>query len=101
MVLRTLPTKRRSPSHFSQWEGEAVAGSPWTRQQLKTLAEDRPGRKDFEGHPVKLQPEQTRIDEPPPPPFYITCPVLARGKGGTRVLIVTPAGFKAWVNANG
>ena len=100
-MLRTLPPRRAAPSKVNMWAGEAVEGSPWTRQQLKTLEEERPGRTRFDTHRVKLQPEPISLQDPLPAPIYVNCPVISRRRDGTRVLIVTPAGFKAWVNANG
>lgn len=100
MTLRTLPAGRRAPSRVNMWEGDPVEGSPWTRQQLKTCATQAPARAPYDTHKVKLQPEPTSLQASLPDPVYVDCPIIARRKDGTRVKIVTPNGFTAWVTAN-
>lgn len=101
MTLRTLPTARVAPSNISPWEGTPVNGSPWTQQQLQVLATDRGGRTDFPSRPVKLQMPAPTLSSPPPEPYFVDCPIIARTRSGKRVLIVTPRGHKIWVNADG
>jgi hypothetical protein len=97
--MRVLPTARVAPSKVNIWEGTPVEGSPWTVEQLRVLAEERPDRKDFDSYPVELKYEQTSIWEPPPPPVMIYCPIIARTSNEKRVKIVTPRGIMKWVPA--
>ena len=97
--MRVLPAARVAPSKINIWEGTPVEGSPWTVEQLRVLAQERPDRKDFDAYPVELKFEQTEIWAAPPPTVTIQCPIIARTSNEKRVKIITPRGFLKWVPA--
>lgn len=88
-----------TPSNISPWEGTPVEGSRYTAQQLRAMKAERPGWTAFTDRPVTLHAEATSLWEPPPAPIVAPCPIIAWTKDRTRVLIITPAGFKQWINA--
>lgn len=98
-MLRTLPTGRITPSRPNLWQGTAVAGSPFTYEQLRTMARERPNLKSYETHRVKIQPPFRNLMGPPPDPIFIACPVITRTRDRKRVLVATPSGLKEWFDA--
>jgi hypothetical protein len=103
MVLRTLPAGRITPSKPNFWGGRGtpVEGSPFTYEQLQTMARERPSLTTFERFRHKIQPAHKSLMGPPPDPIFIVCPVICRSRDRTRVLVVTPSGYKEWVDDNG
>ena len=87
-----------TPSITSAWEGTPVEGSPYTRQQLHVMKQERPHWTRFDNHPVTLtaRPQQP-WDEPEQ--IVVLCPIIARTKDRKRVLIIAPGGDKKWMDA--
>lgn len=91
------------------WRGTPAPGSRWTQEQLRVMHQDleraRAGAgrfaaatiallrrpEDVAGHRVAINLGRAGAG--------IECPLLARSKDGTRLLIITPAGEKQWIDA--
>jgi hypothetical protein len=95
-----LMLERITPSKISAWQGTPVEGSPFTVQQHRVMAAERPGWKTFADLPVKLSSQPHSLYDPAPPPVIARCPIIAWTKDRTRVLIIAPAGDKKWMDAD-
>jgi hypothetical protein len=87
-----------APSTISAWEGTPVEGSPYTRQQLHVMKQERPNWTRFSDRPVTLSAARRNAWEAPEQ-VVVLCPIIAWTKDRARVLIIAPAGDKIWTTA--
>jgi hypothetical protein len=97
-ITDMMPLRKITPSNISPWEGTPVEGSRYTAEQLRMMKAERPDWTRFTDRPVTLRGEPTSRWEPPVT-IVAPCPIIAWTKNRTRVLIITPAGFKQWADA--
>lgn len=90
--------RKITPSKISAWEGTPVEGSPYTRQQLRVMKQERPNWTRFSDRPVTLSSPARNAWEPPEQ-IVVMCPIIAWTKDRARVLIIAPAGDKIWIAA--
>lgn len=103
MFVTILPesggiVRKITPSKISAWEGTPVEGSPYTRQQLHVMKQERPNWTRFSDRRVTLS-AQPRHAWEPPEQIVVICPIIAWTKDRARVLIIAPAGDKIWMTA--
>lgn len=91
--------RKITPSNISPWEGTPVEGSRYTAEQVRVMKAERSQWTSFTDRPVTLHAARTGLWEPDPRPIVAPCPIIAWTKNRTRVLIITPAGFKQWIDA--
>lgn len=88
-----------TPSNINPWVGTPAEGSHYTRQQLHAMKAERPSWTRFSDLAVTLPVEPAALWQPEPEPIVVHCPIIAWTKDRSRVLIITPAGWKHWANA--
>lgn len=91
--------RKVQPSNVNPWDGTAVEGSPYTVEQSQTLKRERPTWKKFRDRPVKIKWTKAYGAGQIEAVTTVLCPIIAQTKNGLRVLIVTPAGHKLWIDA--
>lgn len=86
-----------APSKLNPWAGTPVEGSVFTREQLDEMKKERPNWKTFWRRPVLLK-KPTRHLWEDAEQTIVQCPIIAWTRDKSRVLIITPAGRKQWLN---
>lgn len=85
-----------SPSKMDDWAGDPDPGEEFTPMQLLVMKRERPDWTYYRKFEVDLYEPGTFGRKPPAK--IVPCPVLARSGNRKRVLIVTPAGTKKWMD---
>lgn len=85
-----------NPSRQSPWDGTAVPGEQWTREQLDALVRAERNPATVATGIIRLVSARGfEFGQAPAPQREISVPVLTRGRGG-RALVVRPDGSTSW-----
>jgi len=97
MVNDISGMRRVTPSNIDIWDGTPIEGEPWTREQKAAMARLYMKPELAEAHTVNFN-VFVAFNEPPAKRSFI-CPIVQRARRKPRVLVITPAGFREWVDA--
>lgn len=97
--MALIATPKFAPSSHSPWVGKPVEGSPYTAEQLASLAK---AKKD----PAKVWWHDVPLFMPDPNDAFgisrhirIRCPKISQTRDRTRVLVIAPDGVRYWTAA--
>ena len=93
-----------TPSKMDPWRGRWEAGARFSNGQISAAGRHGLDLNDCETfvytRAVPLREVYVPIGQERPTESF-TCPVLRRSRNGKRVEVITPLGYRQWVDADG
>jgi hypothetical protein len=92
-----------TPSNINPWRGVRRPESRYTQDQLRMLHSRGDDPDTVEDVIVRQSASRRERWWPGPnaPVFLMPCPVIQRRRSGEQLLVITPAGHRKWVYADG